>query len=127
MSHIGSSSFLTIYSKLDYKFKLAKYILVLIAAGVLVPRIGLLSPYFRLVTSLGLYDTRFVLILTYAAVNLPIQTFLLHGYMSSIPFELEEAAVIDGCSILQRYTKIILPLSKTAAHGNRKSTRRGTE
>jgi raffinose/stachyose/melibiose transport system permease protein len=69
-------------------------------------------PYFRLISSLGLYDTLFGLIITYAAVSIPVSVFLIHGFMRSIPRELEEAAVIDGCSLAQRFTRVIFPLSR---------------
>lgn len=94
------------------KFLFRQPLLSLILAGVLVPTIALMAPYFRLINSLGVYDTLFALILTYTAINLPISTFLMHGFMRSIPFELEEAAVIDGASFYQRFWKIILPLSR---------------
>jgi raffinose/stachyose/melibiose transport system permease protein len=87
-------------------------ILNLILAGVLVPIVGLMAPYFRLTNHLGLYDSLWALILTYAAINIPVSTFLLYGFMKTIPRELEEAVVIDGASFVQRYWRIILPLSR---------------
>ena len=95
------------------RFPFSQVLLSLILAGVLIPIIGLMAPYFRLINALGLYDTRLALILTYTGINLPISTYLMHGYMRSIPGELEEAAVIDGATFLQRFTKVVLPLSKS--------------
>jgi len=94
------------------KFPLQQPLLSIILAGVLVPIIGLMAPYFRLINSLGLYDSLVALILTYTGINLPISTFLMHGFMKTIPAELEEAAVIDGASFVQRFTKVIFPLSR---------------
>lgn len=94
------------------KFPLQQPLLSIILAGVLVPIIGLMAPYFRLVNTLGLYDSLFALILTYTAINLPISTFLMHGFMKTIPAELEEAAEIDGATFVQRFTKVIVPLSR---------------
>ena len=94
------------------KFPLQQPLLNLILAGVLVPIIGLMAPYFRLVNSLGLYDSLVALILTYTGINLPISTFLMHGFMKTIPAELEEAAEIDGASFVQRFTKVVFPLSR---------------
>ncbi|WP_020612064.1 carbohydrate ABC transporter permease [Sediminispirochaeta bajacaliforniensis] len=84
----------------------------IVVAGILVPVIALMVPYFRLISGLGLYDTLFGLIITYAAVSIPVSVFLIHGFMRSIPRELEEAAVIDGCSLAQRFTRVIFPLSR---------------
>lgn len=94
------------------RFPLRDPLLNLILAGVLVPIIGLMAPYFRLVNSIGLYDSLFALILTYTGINLPISTFLMHGFMRTIPAELEEAAEIDGASFVQRFTKVVFPLSR---------------
>ncbi len=95
-----------------FRFRLKNIILIVILAGVLIPIIALMVPYFKLIKSMGLYDTLLALIITYAAINLPISVFLLHGFMAGIPKELEEAGVIDGCSFWQRYSRIIFPLSK---------------
>ncbi|MCD6123048.1 MAG: carbohydrate ABC transporter permease [Spirochaetales bacterium] len=93
-------------------FHLRHALLSFILAGVLIPIIGLMVPYFRLISVLKIYDTLIALIITYSAINIPISVFLLHGFMSSIPKELEEAAVIDGCNFYQRFTRIIFPLSQ---------------
>ena len=93
-------------------FKGRKTLLTVILAGVLIPILGLMVPYFRLINGLGLYDTLTALILTYSAINIPISVFLIHGFMGSIPRELEQAAVIDGCSFAQRFTRVIFPLSR---------------
>ena len=82
-------------------------------AGVLVPIIAFMVPYFTLVTKLGLYDKLYTLILVYAAINIPVSIFLVTSFMRSIPKELEEAAIIDGCGFFQRYSKVILPLSRS--------------
>ncbi len=94
------------------KFRFNETLLNIILAGVLIPIIALMVPYFKIISTLGIYDTLLGLVLTYAAINIPISVFLIHGFMGSIPVELEEAAVIDGCSFTQRFTKIIFPLTK---------------
>lgn len=93
-------------------FPFQQSLLNVIVAGVLVPIIALMAPYFRLTNALGLYDSLWALVFTYAAINIPISTFLLHGFMKTIPKELEEAAVIDGASFFQRYWLVIFPLSR---------------
>jgi raffinose/stachyose/melibiose transport system permease protein len=95
-----------------FRFGFNNVILSILLAGILIPIIALMVPYFKLISKSGLYDSLLALILTYAAINIPISVFLIHGFMGGIPKELEEAAVIDGCSFTQRYSRIILPLSK---------------
>ena len=77
----------------------------------LVPPSILFIPLAVMVFQLGLYDTPFALILTYPTFLVPFCIWLLMGYFRSIPFELEECALIDGASRWQILTKIILPLS----------------
>jgi raffinose/stachyose/melibiose transport system permease protein len=100
------------YALSRFRFGLNSIILSIILAGVLVPIVALMVPYFQLISNLGIYDTLWALILTYAAINLPISIFLIHGFMGTIPRELEEAGVIDGCSFWQRYARIVFPLAR---------------
>jgi len=60
---------------------------------------------------LGIYDTKLALILTYPTFLVPFSTWLLMGYFRSIPFELEECALVDGASRWQILIKVLLPLS----------------
>jgi raffinose/stachyose/melibiose transport system permease protein len=94
------------------KFRGHNAVLNVIVAGVLIPIIALMVPYFRIISRLKLYDSLLGLVITYAAISVPISVFLIHGFMRSIPRELEEAAVIDGCSFYQRFSKVIFPLSR---------------
>ena len=83
----------------------------MVVSGILVPLNALIIPYFAIINYLNLYDTRIGLILVYSAVGLPVSIYILTEFFKSIPKEIEEAAVVDGCNFLQRYTKIMLPLS----------------
>lgn len=94
------------------RFPLQNAILTTLTAGVLIPIIALMVPYFSIIRALGLYDTLWGLIVTHASINIPISVFLLHGFMRTLPKELEEAAMIDGCSLFQRFSRIVLPLSQ---------------
>jgi multiple sugar transport system permease protein len=77
----------------------------------LVPPSILFIPLAAIINQLGLFDTRLALILTYPTFLIPFCTWLLMGYFKSIPFELEECALIDGATRLQILVKIILPLA----------------
>lgn len=80
----------------------------------LVPPSILFIPLAYIVFQLGLFDTRWALMLTYPTFLIPFCTWLLMGYFRSIPYELEECALIDGASRLQILWRVILPLSKPA-------------
>jgi multiple sugar transport system permease protein len=78
------------------------------------PPIVLVFPLYELVRIAGLVNQPWGLIIPYAALNLPFAVWLLTGYMEQIPFELEEAAAIDGLTPFQTFRKIILPLASPA-------------
>jgi len=94
-------------------FKGRRAIHTLLTAGILVPIISFMVPYFTLVTKTGLYDKLAALVLVDASINIPVSIFLVTSFMASIPKELEEAAIIDGCGFAQRFVKIIFPLSRS--------------
>jgi len=100
------------YAIARYDFKGKELIFTLISAGIMVPVSALMVPVFILIKNLGLYDTKLALILTYSAMGLPLSIFIIRGFMNTIPKELEEAGVIDGCNFYQIFSKIILPLSR---------------
>lgn len=77
----------------------------------LVPPSILFIPLAFIVFKIGIYDSRLALIFTYPTFLIPFCTWLLMGYFRSIPFELEESALVDGASRWQILLKIILPLA----------------
>jgi len=80
----------------------------------LVPPALLFIPLFAVMSALSLIDTRTGLILAYLGFTVPFCTWLLLGYFRSVPMELEEAALVDGCSRLSALARIILPMSLPA-------------
>ena len=93
------------------RFSGAKQVGLSIFLAYLVPPSILFIPLAAIVYQLGLFDTRWALILTYPTFLIPFCTWLLMGYFRSIPFELEECALIDGANRWQILTKIVLPLA----------------
>ncbi|WP_213957222.1 MULTISPECIES: carbohydrate ABC transporter permease [unclassified Variovorax] len=93
------------------RFKGAKHVGLSIFLAYLVPPSILFIPLANVVFSLGLFDTRWALILTYPTFLIPFCTWLLMGYFRSIPAELEECALIDGANRWQILVKIVLPLA----------------
>ncbi|MEV6848188.1 carbohydrate ABC transporter permease [Actinoplanes sp. NPDC051411] len=89
-----------------------RLILLLMLAGNLLPPQILLIPVSRVMDSLGIYDTLFALVVIHVGFGLGFYTFVLHGFMRSIPAELTEAARIDGAGPISIYARIIMPLCR---------------
>jgi raffinose/stachyose/melibiose transport system permease protein len=64
----------------------------------------------KVMKGLALINTRLGMVLLYAAINIPISLFIAYGYTSTLPREIDEAAVIDGCSPVQLFSQVIAPL-----------------
>jgi len=105
------ASVLAAYAIERLRFSGAKQVGLSIFLAYLVPPSILFIPLAAIVFQLGLFDTRWALILTYPTFLIPFCTWLLMGYFRSIPFELEECALIDGATRWQILTKIVLPLA----------------
>ena len=93
------------------RFTGAKVVGLAIFLAYLVPPSILFIPLALMVFGFGIYDTKLALIFTYPTFLVPFCTWLLMGYFRSIPYELEECALIDGASRWQILTRILLPLS----------------
>ena len=105
------ASVLAAYAIVRLRFKGAQAVGGLIFLAYLVPPSILFIPLSTVIYSYGLFDSPFALIMTYPTILIPFCTWLLMGYFKSIPFELEECALIDGASRWQILVKIILPLA----------------
>jgi multiple sugar transport system permease protein len=77
----------------------------------LVPPTLLFLPLSRIVAQLGLRDTLWAMILVYPSFTIPFATWLLMGFFKTIPQELEDAALVDGCSRLKALRRIVFPIS----------------
>ncbi len=106
-----AASVLAAYAIERLRFRGARSAGVAIFLAYLVPPSILFIPLAAIVFKLGLFDTRWALILTYPTFLIPFCTWLLMGYFRSIPYELEECALIDGASRWQILIKIVLPLA----------------
>jgi multiple sugar transport system permease protein len=105
------ASVLAAYAIERLRFRGSKHVGLSIFLAYLVPPSILFIPLAAIVFQLGLFDTRWALILTYPTFLIPFCTWLLMGYFRSIPYELEECALIDGATRLQILLKIVLPLA----------------
>src|SRR2546422_3380809 len=77
----------------------------------LVPSIILFIPLSRVVSELGLQDTWWSLVVVYPTFTIPFCTWLLMGFFKTVPFEIEEAAMIDGCGQFGALLRVVLPVS----------------
>lgn len=94
-----------------YKTRWIDIALIFTIGGMMMnPQVALI-PLFNILTKLDLINTHWALILTYIAYRLPLTILLLRGYFLSIPKELEESAIIDGCTEFGTYRRIYLPMS----------------
>jgi len=105
------SSFLA-YGLTRFNLKYSNFIFVLVLGGMALSEQVALVPLYKILQSLKLYNTQWAIILPYIAFRIPFTMFLLRSYFISIPKELEEAAIVDGCNSLQRFFYIIIPISK---------------
>jgi multiple sugar transport system permease protein len=80
----------------------------------LVPTTLLFLPLSRVISDLGLQDSLWSLVVVYPTFTIPFCTWLLMGFFKSVPREIEEAAIVDGCNVLGAFVKTVLPLSVPA-------------
>lgn len=90
--------------------KLSKAIFYTLIMAMLVPFQVIMIPLYRMVYDLALNNSMLALSFIYMGLNLPFTIFLLHGSVQTIPSELDEAALIDGCNSFQIYWRIIMPM-----------------
>lgn len=95
---------------LDFRMKAVIYIAIL-GGAILPPEVSLI-PLFRVMAETGLYNTYFALILPNVAFGLPFSTFVIRAYMTGIPGELREAAVMDGAGEGRVFLEVYLPLCR---------------
>lgn len=105
------ASVLSAYAITRLRFKGAEAVGVLIFFAYLVPPSILFIPLASVIQAYGLFDSPLSLILVYPTLLIPFSTWLLMGYFKTIPYELEECALIDGASRWQILVKIIVPLA----------------
>lgn len=96
------------------KWKLSMFVKTLLLMGLMIPIHATLLPNYKLYSQLGLTDTIWALLIPYVAFSLPQGLFLMTSFMESIPVELEEAAVMDGCGIYRIIFQIITPMLKSS-------------
>jgi len=100
--------FMCAYGLLRMRWKGQKVVMVYVMMGMMIPMHAALYPLTEIL--LPLNKTRWALIIPYAAFNIPITILILSGFITNIPYEMEEAACIDGSGIYRTAFTIILPM-----------------
>ena len=97
-----------------YHFRFRGWLFAVLLFGLVLPPQIMYIPQFTLMANYGLLNSRWSLVLLYAALGLPVSTYLMSTYFSQLPSEIEDAARIDGCSELRMFWQIMLPLARPA-------------
>lgn len=109
-----SVSVLSSYAIARIKIRGGKMILIVVMVLSMLPIMVIIGPLYLIWKKLQLINTLFCLIATYLSIFLPYSMWFLTSFFMTIPPDIEEAAIIDGCTPLQALTKIIIPLSAPA-------------
>lgn len=97
------------FSRFDFRGR--RIVIALMLLTQMFPLLMIIAPIYRLVAMMGLLNSLSSLILVYTAFNIPFATFLMQSFFDGIPKDLEDAAMMDGCTRFQALRKVILPLT----------------
>jgi multiple sugar transport system permease protein len=100
------------YALARLRFRGAQGFTVTVLLTYVMPGALLFIPLYQLLIGVRLTDSLWSLVVTYPTFTLPFATWLLSGYFASIPVDLEEAALVDGCSRVQAFRRVVLPLAR---------------
>ena len=99
------------YALSRFRFRGKRWVMALLLVTQMFPLLMIIAPIYRIVAGLGLLNTLTSLIVVYTAFNVPFATFLMQSFFDGIPRDLEEAALMDGCTRAQALRKVVLPLT----------------
>jgi multiple sugar transport system permease protein len=105
------------YALARFKFIGQRTVLMFLITTQMFPLVLLCIPYFRIFITLGLYDTRTSLVIVYLTFTLPFCILMLRSYFMNIPRDIEEAAMVDGCTRLGAIFRTLVPMSYPAFIG----------
>lgn len=95
-----------------HDWKICKILFLVMVASMIIPFQSIMIPLVRNFSSLKLMDSLNTVILFYVGANVAMAVFMFHGFIKNIPYELEEAATIDGCTQFGVFFKIVFPMLK---------------
>ena len=91
-------------------FKGRRFLIGFFLATQMLPGVLLVGPYFKILSKVGLYDTRTGLVIAFLTICLPFSTWMMKGFIDKVPQELDQSAMVDGCTRLGIFFKIVLPI-----------------
>jgi ABC-type glycerol-3-phosphate transport system permease component len=101
------------YAFSRFKFVGDKHLFFWLLTNRMAPPAVFLLPFFQLYSSVGLFDTHIAVALAHCLFNVPLAVWILEGFMSSVPREIDETAYIDGYSFPKFFIKIFLPMIRS--------------
>lgn len=99
------------YAFSRFRFAGKRWVMLLMLLTQMFPLLMIIAPIYNIVAALGMLNSLTSLIAVYTAFNIPFATFLMQSFFDGIPRDLEEAAMIDGCTRFQALRKVVLPLT----------------
>lgn len=105
-------SIMAAFACLRMNWKMSGFVKTLLLMGMMIPIHATLLPNYKIYSMLHMTDTIWALLIPYVAFSLPQGMFLMTSFISSVPVELEEAAVMDGCGIYRIIFQIVTPVLK---------------
>jgi len=109
---IGLISCMAAYRMVRANTTFNKIFLLVLVAAMVVPFQTIMMPLIRVISELGLMNSKAGLIISYLGLSTPMAVFLFHGFVKSIPLEIEEAATVDGSTRIGVFFRIVLPMLK---------------
>jgi multiple sugar transport system permease protein len=91
-------------------FKGRRFLIGFFLATQMLPGVLLVGPYFKILSKVGLYDTRTGLIIAFLTICLPFSTWMMKGFIDKVPVAMDQSAMVDGCSRMGIFFRIILPV-----------------
>jgi multiple sugar transport system permease protein len=96
------------FSRFDFRGR-GSYMGLILATQML-PGVLLVGPYFKLLSAVGLYNTYLGLILAFTTITLPFSVWMMKGFIDTVPEEMDQAALVDGCTPLGAFVRVVLPV-----------------
>jgi ABC-type glycerol-3-phosphate transport system permease component len=100
------------FARLRFRWQTGTFLAIVMSR--LVPAVALITPFYLLIQGMGLLGTKTALVIVHSVLTLPFTVLILTIFFRRIPRDIEEAALLDGCTRLQIFLRIILPLARTS-------------
>jgi ABC-type glycerol-3-phosphate transport system permease component len=100
------------FARLRFRWQTGTFLAIVMSR--LVPAVALITPFYLLIQGMGLLGTKTALVVVHSVLTLPFTVLILTIFFRRIPRDIEEAALLDGCSRLQVFLRIVLPLARTS-------------